>query len=334
MKENRYSRQLLLPEIGPDGQKRLAKARVVVVGCGALGTHALSLLVRAGVGHVTVIDRDIVDITNLQRQTMFLESDIGRPKAKVAEDHLTKTNSEVTVKGIVADINHTNAEKMLKGATVVVDATDNMDTRFLINDFCVKNGIPWIYGGAVGTSGMVLAIVPGGPCLRCLFMSVPQPGELPTCDTVGIVNTLPSIVASLEVTETFKIIMGKEPTRELIALDVWSADVQKIAVRRNPTCPCCGKREFEFLLAKTRKLVVSMCGRNAVQIVPSKVHRIDLAHLKQKLSKLGRVTLREGVLTFESKDASLTVFQDGRTIVNGTTDLSEARTIYSKYIGD
>src|SRR5512136_2837315 len=262
VKENRYSRQILLPEIGPQGQKKLQRSKAVVIGCGALGTNALSFLVRAGVGQVVVVDRDIVEESNLQRQTLFSESDVGRPKAKAAEEHLQEVNSEIAVTGMVADITYANIPNIVRGATVVLDATDNMDTRFLVNDACVKLGIPWIYAGAVGVTGMVMPIVPGGPCLRCVFPSLPQPGQLPTCDTVGIINTLPSMVAALEATEAFKIMEGKAPTKELMFLDVWQSDLQKITVRRNPQCQACGKHDFEFLQAKKRKFAASLCGRN------------------------------------------------------------------------
>jgi len=334
LKENRYSRQVLLPEIGPDGQKRLGKSRAVVIGCGALGTHALSFLARAGVGNISVVDRDIVEESNLQRQALFEEQDIGRAKAKVAEECLKKVNSEIDIFGQVADITDANVQRIVKGATVVLDATDNMDTRFLVNDACVKLGIPWVYAGAVGTTGMVMSIVPGGPCLRCVFPSPPQPGELPTCDTVGIVNTLPAAVAAVEVTESFKIMQGKQPLKELLFLDVWQGEVQKIKVKKNPGCECCGKRNFEFLQAKRRKLVVSLCGRNAVQIVPAKPRKGDLKELNKKLSRLGETSWVDGLLRFKAIGVELTIFSDGRTIVGGTTDLSRAKTIFSKYVGD
>jgi len=325
---------VLLPEIGPAGQKALGKSYAVVIGCGALGTHALSFLVRAGVGKVKVIDRDVVEESNLQRQTLFSENDLGRAKAKVAEQRLREVNSEIDIKGEVVDLNHANILSVVRGATVVLDATDNMDTRFLVNDACVKMGIPWIYAGAVGTTGMVLPIVKGGPCLRCVFPSPPRPGELPTCDTVGIVNTLPSIVASLETTEAFKIMQGKEPGKELVFVDVWLSDLQKIKVKKNPDCECCGKHNFEFLQAKKRKLVVSLCGRNAVQIVPARPSKGDLDHLKNKLSKLGKTESIDGLLKFRTKTVEITVFPDGRAIIGGTSDLSKAKTIYSKYVGD
>lgn len=334
MKENRYSRQILLPEIGRDGQKKLAKCRAVVIGCGALGTYSLGFLVRAGVGDVTVVDRDIIDLSNLQRQALFSEKDVGRPKARVAEDRLRTINSEVKIRGIVDDVNHTNVQRLIRDATVVLDATDNMDTRFLVNDACVKEGIPWIYAGAVGVTGMVMDIVPDGPCLRCVFHQLPQPGQLPTCDTVGIINTLPSVVAALETTEAFKIMLGKEHSGELMVIDLWQADLQKIKVKKDPKCEACGKRNFEFLQAKKKKLVVSMCGRNAVQIVPVRELRGDLSSLKTKLSKLGKASITDGVLRFKAKNVDLSVFPDGRTIVGGTTDLSKAKTAFSKYVGD
>ena len=325
---------MLLPEIGRAGQKALGKSYAVVIGCGALGTHALSFLVRAGVGRVKVIDRDIVEESNLQRQTLFGESDIGRAKAKVAEERLKEVNSTIEVSGDVVDLDHGNIQTVVRGATVVLDATDNMDTRFLVNDACVKMGVPWVYAGAVGTTGMVMPIVPSGPCLRCVFPSPPQPGELPTCDTVGIVNTLPGIVAALETTEAFKIMQGREPTKELMFIDVWLNDFQRIKVKKNPDCECCGRRNFEFLQAKKRKLVVSLCGRNAVQIVPARQLRGDLDYLRKKLSKLGDARMIDGLLRFKAKDFEITVFSDGRTIVGGTTDLAKAKTIYSKYVGD
>jgi len=334
VKENRYSRQMLLPEIGSSGQKKIAKCRAVVIGCGALGTYALGFLTRAGVGQIVVVDRDIVELSNLQRQTLFSEKDVGRPKAKAAEEALRGVNSDIEIWGVVADVSYANVEKLIKNATLVLDATDNMDTRFLVNDACVKNGIPWVYAGAVGTTGMVMPIVPGGPCLRCVFPTVPQPGQLPTCDTVGIVNTLPSAVASLETTEAFKIMQGKAPAKELMFIDIWQGDLQKIAVRKNPDCQACGKRDFEFLQAKKRKFAASLCGRNAVQIVPVRELRGGLADLRRKLVKLGDAEMRDGVLKFKTKGVELTVFPDGRTIVGGTTDISRAKTVFSKYVGD
>ena len=240
----------------------------------------------------------------------------------------------MSIKGVVADVNNANVQKFVRDATVVLDATDNMDTRFLVNDACVKDGIPWIYAGAVGVTGMVMDIVPDGPCLRCVFHQVPQPGQLPTCDTVGIINTLPSAVASLEATEAFKIMLGKKHSAELMVIDLWQPDLQKIKVKKDPECEACGKRNFEFLQARKKKLVVSLCGRNAVQIVPVMELKGDLTGLRAKLSRLGRARIVDGILRFETKNVELTVFPDGRTIVGGTTDLAKAKTVFSKYVGD
>ncbi len=244
MSEHRYSRQTLLKEIGERGQRKLAKGKAVVIGCGALGTHSASLLARAGVGSILIVDRDKVELSNLQRQTLFSELDLDEYKAAVAEGLLKQVNSEVDIRSKVIEVSAENVEDIVKGASVVVDATDNMDTRFVVNDACVKLGIPWIYGGAVGTAGMVMAVVPTGPCLRCVFPNLPPQGHLPTCNTVGIVNTLPSTVSSIQITEALKVMLGESTTPELMVVDVWSEDFQKIRVTKNPDCPSCGRHHY------------------------------------------------------------------------------------------
>ena len=244
MNQGRYSRQILLREIGADGQRKIGESKAVVVGCGALGTHASSMLVRAGVGRMTVVDPDKVDITNLHRQTLFGEDAVGRSKAEEAQALLKCVNSEVEITGIDTRVTAENAEEIIADADVVVDATDNMTARFVVNDACIKLGTPWIYGGAVGTSGMVFAVGPDGPCLRCIFPKLPPEGSLPTCDTIGIMNSLPSVVASLEVTEALKIILGRDPTPELMVIDIWSGDFQKIRIRKKDDCITCVKRDF------------------------------------------------------------------------------------------
>ncbi len=244
MNQERYSRQTLLKEIGEGGQTKISAAKAVIVGCGALGTYTASLLTRAGVGRILIADRDNVELSNLQRQILFSEQDVGEPKASTAERLLKQVNSEIEITSTMTDIGVDNVEDLVDGATVVVDATDNMQTRFVVNDACVKLGIPWVYGGAVGTSGMVFSIVPTGPCLRCVFPTLPPAGQLPTCNTVGIVNSLPSVVASLEVTEALKVMLGEKTTPELMIIDVWHGDLQKIRVKRNPDCESCGKRHY------------------------------------------------------------------------------------------
>ena len=244
MRQDRYSRQILLKEIGAEGQRMIGESKAVVVGCGALGTHASSLLVRAGVGKMVVIDPDKVDVTNLHRQALFGENAVGRPKAEMAQEALRSINSEVQVTGIVARVTAENVEEVIASADVVVDGTDNMTARFIVNDACVKLRTPWVYGGAVGTSGMVFAVTPDGPCLRCVFPGIPPEGSLPTCDTVGIVNSLPSVVASIEVTEAMKMLLGLNPTPELMAIDVWSGDFEKIRVMTNENCITCVQKDF------------------------------------------------------------------------------------------
>ena len=241
---DRYSRQILLREIGADGQKKISESKVVVVGCGALGTHASSMLVRAGVGETVVVDPDRVDITNLHRQTLFGEGAVGRPKAEVAQEMLRSINSEVGITGIVTKVTEDNVEDIIAGADAVVDGTDNMTARFIVNDACIKLQTPWVYGGAVGTSGMAFAVMPDGPCLRCIFPRLPPEGSLPTCDTMGIANSLPSVVASLEVTEALKMLVGQDPIPELMVIDVWSGDFQRIRVRKNEDCITCVRKDF------------------------------------------------------------------------------------------
>ncbi len=234
---------MLLPEIGEEGHAQLEDSRVLIIGCGALGTNVLSLLGRAGVGDITIIDRDVVELSNLQRQSIFDESDLGRPKAQAAAEHFQKINSSIDVQAVVCDVGPECIKELLDGVDLVLDATDNMETRFAVNDACVALGIPWIYAGVVGTSGMVFVVLPEGPCLRCLFASEPAPGSLPTCNEVGIVNTLPSAVASIEVTEAYKILMGTPPVRDLIVLDIWQQDLERIRVERRPECACCGRAQ-------------------------------------------------------------------------------------------
>ncbi len=330
----RYSRQVILPEIGPKGQKRLGEVSVLVVGCGALGSMSSEHLARAGVGHITIIDRDIVEIENLQRQILFSEADVGKTKAMAAQEHLKGINSEIEVEGLVEDLNPRNAVAVIKDMDVVVDGTDNMETRYLINDVCVKDKIPWVYGGAVSTYGMSMNIVPEEtPCLICAFPHIPKPGSLPTCDTVGVVNTIPSIVASIQTTEALKILLGKEYSKHLIIFDVWSHDFERIRIVKKPDCPCCVRHNFNHMDVENMDLVTTMCGRNAVQISPVGEADISLTQLAERLEKVGTVKLGPSHLLFEGNEVAISVFLDGRAIVKGTDDISIAKSIYAKYIG-
>lgn len=330
----RYSRQVLLPEIGQEGQERLGGLSATVVGCGALGSMSSQHLARAGVGRITIIDRDIVEIENLQRQILFSEEDTGKPKAAAAQAHLAAINSEIRVEGLVEDLNPRNASEMIKGAHVVVDGTDNMETRYLINDVCVKENIPWVYGGAVSTYGMSMNIVPETTaCLICAFPHIPKPGSLPTCDTVGVLNTIPGIIASIQATEALKILLERNYSRHLVIFDVWNHDFERIKIARKQNCTCCVEHDFRYMDARNMDLLTTLCGRNAVQFSPAGGTGISLPQLAERLEKVGTVELASSHLLFKCEDVAISVFADGRAIVKGTDDISTAKSLYAKYIG-
>ncbi|MEM2839882.1 MAG: ThiF family adenylyltransferase [Thermoplasmata archaeon] len=332
---DRYARQYVLKEIGKEGQKKLLESCVLVVGVGALGTYHASYLARAGVGKIILLDRDIVELNNLQRQALFDEEDVGTPKAVAAKEYIEDVNSSITVNAIVKDFNPMNAKELVSGdIDVLLDGTDNMDVRYLINDVCIQKKIPWIYGGAVGTSGMVYSVRPEGPCLRCIFPQPPNAGDLQTCDTAGVLNTLPGVVSGLQVTECFKILLGQEPSAKMHIVDLWTNEFRSVNVTKDENCPACSLGKFEFLFPEKRRLYTSLCGRNAVQIVPERKQKINLTQLAAKLSAVGSVEEKANVLFFKSEDADIIVFQDGRTIVKGTNDITEARILFSRYIGD
>ncbi len=340
MSIDRYHRQTLLPQIGTQGQERLRAASIVLIGCGALGTVIADQLVRAGIGKVRIVDRDIVELTNLQRQVLFTEADARDeiPKAIAAWKRLGAINSDVAIEPVVADVHAGNVEEIVGGASLVMDGTDNAQTRYLLNDACVKHSIPWVYGACVGVEGRTMLVRPGvTPCLRCIFPEPPAAGELPTCDTVGVLASAANIVASLQVVAAMKFLVG-ESSDSLITLNAWSAQIRSIDLTdaRRADCPTCEARQFDFLDRPANHLV-SLCGRNAVQVQPSsKRAASDSSLLAERLSSAGdvqttpyflRCTLRE------SAPLRLTIFPDGRTIVHGTNDPTRARAIYDRYIG-
>jgi len=336
--QNRYSRQVILPNIGEEGQKILLKSKIAVIGCGALGTVVANNLVRAGVGKISIIDRDFVELNNLQRQILFDEDDIGIPKAVAAVEKLKRVNSDVEIEAIVKDLNHMNAEKIMSGVDLILDGTDNMQTRFLINDVCVKNAIPWIYTGAVGTKGMMMSIIPGRtPCFRCFLSDIPEPGVLPTCDTLGVINTIPAIIASIESTEAIKILLGKMMTTNmesnLIFYDVWSNIFEKITVIQDKRCRCCIEHKFDFLNAAKKEIITLLCGRNAIQITPAKQADISFKILTERLKKLYEVRFNKFILVFKERDKEISLFKDGRAIIKGTDDEKVARSLYARYVG-
>ena len=340
----RYSRQILFAPIGEEGQERLRHSSGTVVGCGALGTALASLLVRAGVGRLRIIDRDFVEPSNLQRQTLFEEADAQDllPKAVAAERRLRRINSDVEVQGIVADLTPANAEELLGGSAVLLDGTDNFETRFLINDYAVKKGVPWVYAAVVSSHGLTMPIHPGkSACLACLAedSGPPENGPVtranePTCDTVGVLGTAAGVIASLEATSGIKILLGNCEARDarLVAFDVWAGRFQSLQIRRREDCRACGQYRFSYLEGEAQPRL-TMCGRDSVQI-HERGRNLNLAALGRNLAATGRqVRQNDFLLRLEVPPYELTVFADGRAIIKGTRDPSVARSIYARYVG-
>lgn len=332
---NRYSRQTMFPAIGDEGQEKLSNSHVVIIGCGALGTNIATFLVRAGIGEVKIIDRDFIEYHNLQRQVLFDEEDIkrGLPKAIAMERHLKKVNSSVKIKGIVDDVNHTNIETLCGNTDVILDGLDNLETRFLINDFALKHRIPWIYGGAIASSGMTMTIIPGiTPCLRCIHPVLPDPVSLPTCETAGIVNTVPAVIGALQATEAIKLIVGDKPNKELISIDIWKGIFDCLQIKPLKDCPACNGR-YDFLNEKFEIMTTSLCSQSrAVQVVDTSINKIFFNELSDKLMKSGSVSYNEFMLRFNIDDKEIIIFPNGRAIIRNTIDESEAKELYDKYI--
>ncbi len=334
---SRYARQAVLDVIGRAGQDALASSTILVVGCGALGSTQAELLARAGVGRLILVDRDVLELHNLQRQILFDEQDVRElmPKAAAAARRLRAINSEIVIDAQVTDVTATNVTELIRPADLVIDGTDNFETRYLINDAAVQSGKPWVYGGVLGTDGTVMAVRPGlGPCLRCIFPDPPDAHLLPTCETQGVLNTAVVWVAALQVTEAFKLLVRDSAAEfRLTALDVWRGTTHSVVVHRNETCVCCAERRFEFLSDERGSSSTVFCGRNAVQVTPEKRTAPDFSDLCQRLAPLGKVTMNGLVLEFGCKDRRIVVFPDGRVLVMGTTDTAEARSLVAKYIG-
>jgi len=330
----RYVRQTILPEIGSDGQAKLASSTVAIVGLGALGTVSAGLLARAGVGHLRLIDRDVIEVNNLQRQVLFDEDDVDLPKSEVAARKLRLVNSSIDIAGIAKDLNGSDAEAVLDGIDLVVDGTDNMEARFLMNEVAIKHGIPWIYGGAIATHGMVLAIVPRSTaCFRCFLPQLPPPGSLPTCDTAGILNSVSSATASIQSTEALKLLLGRPPSGELLVFDGWTNDLERLRIVRRKDCPACVQGVTEFLGARRGQVITTLCGSKTISIDPGHEGAIDVAEIAGRLRKLGPVKSLGSVLAFRVGEATFTLFPDGRALIRGTDDPERARSLYAKYIG-
>lgn len=337
MKQSRYSRQIFFEEVGEKGQKKLLRSKVVIIGCGALGTVIANSLARAGVGELKLVDRDVVELDNLQRQVLFDEEDAkkGLPKAVAAVEKLKRVNSEILLRSEVSDINQSSVEAAIAGYDLVLDGTDNMETRFLLNDACVKHDVPWVYGAALGSTGSTMDILPKKtPCFRCVFPELPPPGSLTTCEDVGVLNQVTGMVGCLEAAEALKMLLGEgDLNSDLLYIDVWEGTFQKVKVKRRENCPTCAKGQFELLDSSKVTWAGALCGRTAVQIRPSKETKLSLASLKERLAKTGEVSYNGHLLSFTVGSHEFLIFPDGRAIVKGTREESVARSLYTKYVG-
>jgi adenylyltransferase/sulfurtransferase len=337
----RYLRQATYPPIGPEGQRHLAAASVLLVGCGALGSAVANLLVRAGIGRLVIADRDYVELHNLQRQSLFDEDDVARhlPKAEAAVAKLRRINTDVSVESAVVDVNASNVEGLLENVQVIVDGTDNFETRYLINDVAVKFDRPWVYGGVIATYGITMTIRPGlSPCLRCVFAEPPEPGGTLTCDTAGVLGPAVSLVASVQAAETMKLAIGDHDAlnRDLLAVDVWRLTFDRIPLDAPaPDCPTCGRRDFSFLDRPPLTQTTVLCGHDAVQVRVDPGVKLDLDALASRLRSAGEVLANPYLVRFRDPTAGheLTIFADGRAIIKGTGDETDARAIYARYIG-
>jgi adenylyltransferase/sulfurtransferase len=339
--DERYSRQVLFRPLGAEGQQRLAAGGALIVGCGALGSHVAELLVRCGVGEVRLADRDFVEESNLHRQSLFREADAerGLPKAIAAADRLREINSQIRIEPFVEQVGADTIGRLAEGMAVIVDGTDNFDTRFLINDLALRDGLPWVYGACVGAYGLSATIVPGrSPCLRCLIDSLSAAAGNETCDTAGIIPPVPALIASIQAAEAIKILSGSlgAVSRDLIAVDLWDNSMQRFALDRDALgrdCPACRRGIYEYLEGEKGTRSIILCGRNAVQIQAKWAGGIDLEALATRLQSHGDVVRNSFLLRLSLQGVTLAVFSDGRAIVSGTSDPVRARTLYDRYVG-
>jgi adenylyltransferase/sulfurtransferase len=336
---DRYRRQIRFAPLGEAGQRKLGQGRVLVCGCGALGSVVADTLVRSGVGFVRLVDRDFVDLDNLHRQVLFDETDAAEqlPKAIAAARRLERVNSGVEIEPVVADLDAENIRRLADDVELIVDGTDNFETRYLVNDYAVATGKPWLFAGCVGAEGQMLAIVPGQtPCLSCLMPEPPPAAVLPTCESAGVLGPIVNVLASLQAIEALKILSGnrEQLNPAMTFVDLWHNQIRKIgmAASRSPDCPTCGGRQFAWLEGRRGAAVTRLCGRNSVQI--SATDAVDMQALAHKLEGVGRVTVNPFLLRLEVDGYQLTVFADGRTIVGGTDDPAVARTVHAKYVGN
>lgn len=340
--EERYSRQIRYSRIGLEGQKRLQGSRIAIVGMGALGTVLAQHLVRSGIGYTRLIDRDIVEWSNLQRQMLYTERDAEQllPKAAAAAEHLRAINSSVIVEPIMGDLNSSNASEWLEGVDLILDGSDNFSVRYLVNDYSLKAGIPWIYGGAVGATGMTMTVIPcETACYRCIFPEPPAPGTTDTCDSAGVISPIIDIIASIQAAEAIKLLSGNREALHstLFQVDLWNHAWLPVGIShaRKEACPACGKGQYEFLDQQDRETVATaLCGRESVQLTPGQSAKLDLSSMARKLSATGRVYQNPYLLRLElSGGMTFVLFPDGRAIVQGTEDSTRARSIYAELLG-
>src|SRR6266436_7090915 len=322
---DRYSRQTLFGPIGKQGQERLRAASAAIIGCGALGTALANNLCRAGIGRLVIADRDYIELNNLQRQILFDEGDITRrlPKAIAPAEKLRRINSDVSIKALVEDINADGIESLVRDVDLVLDATDNFETRYLLNDVCIKYNRPWIYSAVIASYGVTMNILPGDtPCLRCIFPEMPQPGTSPTCDTAGVLNGIVGAITGVASTEAMKILLKDEKvSRAMFWMDVWENTSERIELPRQPDCPTCGLHDYEFLDSLSGTSSTSLCGRDAVQVRSGRRgDKINLADLAERLRPVGQVSFSEYLLRFIVDGYELTIFPDARAIIKGTDD--------------
>lgn len=338
---SRYHRQYLFKPLGEEGQRKLCASRVAVIGCGALGSVITNTLARAGVGFLRIVDRDFIELNNLQRQVLFDEKDIAQniPKAIATANKIKDINSQIEIEPVVSDVNFTNIENFIQDVDLVLDGTDNFETRFLVNDACVKLGKPWIYAACIGAHGLTMNILPGKtPCLRCVFESAPPPELTPTCDTAGILASAATVIASLACTEAIKLLSGNEKavSNTLFSFNVWTRETKSFrleGLREKTNCPACKQQNFEFLKGDQSARTTTLCGRNAVQISRPDRLKLNLDELAGRLKPVGNVSYNKFMLQADINGYHLTVFPDGRAIVKGTNDPAKAKTVYAKFIG-
>lgn len=337
MINKRYSRQVIFREIGERGQERIGASRVAIIGCGALGSNSAEMLVRAGTGKVTIVDRDFVEKHNLQRQALFTEADAEQkiPKAIAAREALRRINSTIEINGIVDDITFENIGILCRDHDLIVDGTDNFETRFLINDFSVREKMPWIYGAVLGSYGIGFPVLPDStPCLRCIFPKMPPSGSVETCETAGIIGPVIHAITAFQVTIALQVMTGTEVPRKILHIDLWKGQWRSVQMgAARPDCRCCQKKSFDFLSGDSQSLTTRLCGRNAIQIRPAERSSIDLEKLADHLEKNMTVLLTPYLLRVQDDSNELILFSDGRAIIKGTDEPTEARSIYSRIVG-